>query len=445
MTQASSVDYSTLKYNLLKMWLPVTGVRTPVDLWTRNFENYFGDKVYCVMQDWLRQNNKETTPDFLCKPHFENYFDSRPPFEIDEVILSGSCSEGLFLYSREPSDRDFMCVLKNITFSLEDQQNGCLWLREDTPFVYAFMTSDETQNLWCAFLDNADKGTRKHRLSSRKLKEKLQENSQKTANNNICSAIFGRDEEVTEGAAMTISKPEFGTSDWNRLVDFLTKFLNNPINEELGGEIEYWVSNGGLPDLFYTRAAQASDVVLAIFCEGWPSCAREWITRKRLWPDMNSVEKISNNGYHIVPKSSPDGDFRLSFSCVETMLVETLIPLQRRVMRAFKAVVKYHENTWSPNLKNIISSYHLKTIAFWHFERTSQESWTEDTLVHHLVALLEELAEALRIQNLPMYFMPKVNLVQDVDNPEVTLDLMEKISQLSQNFCAMSEAINNNI
>ncbi|CAB3978138.1 Hypothetical predicted protein [Paramuricea clavata] len=112
-------------------------------------------------------------------------------------------------------------------------------------------------------------------------------------------------------------------------------------------------------------------------------------------------------------------------------------------MRAFKLVVKYHENTWSPNLKEIISSYHLKTIAFWHFEKTSQKSWTEETLVHHLVALLQKFAEVLRIQNLPMYFTPKFNFLEDVHDPEVTLDLMEKISQLSHNFSAMSEAVSN--
>lgn len=111
-------------------------------------------------------------------------------------------------------------------------------------------------------------------------------------------------------------------------------------------------------------------------------------------------------------------------------------------MRAFKAVVKYHQNTWNTPIKEILSSYQLKTIAFWHFEKTSHESCTKDTLVHHVVTLLEELAEALRVQNLPMYFMPKVNLFQDVD-PEVMADLVEKISQLSRNFSAMFEAVRN--
>jgi hypothetical protein len=38
--------------------------------------------------------------------------------------------------------------------------------------------------------------------------------------------------------------------------------------------------------------------------------------------------------------------------------------------------------------------------------------------------------------------MPKVNLLQEVDDPAVMLNLIENISQLSLNFSAMSEAIN---
>ena len=36
----------------------------------------------------------------------------------------------------------------------------------------------------------------------------------------------------------------------------------------------------------------SSDIVLSIFYEDWPSCAREWTTRERFWPDVCSVENI---------------------------------------------------------------------------------------------------------------------------------------------------------
>ena len=419
-------------------------MRTAADLWTTNFEKFAANllnvnSIPCVMRDWIIMQTKLTL--FCHEPHFESYFDTQPPFQLDEAILTGSFSEGLFLYSTEPPDMDFMCVLKNVLFSQEDQDDGSLLLREDTPFVYAFVTKKETQNLWREFFDDRDKQAEKHRLSSRKLKQKLHDNHQKR--DNKMSTMFGVEqcEEVTEGAAITISKSEPTISYCDCLVDFIKTFLRQPINEPFDAEKEYGQSMANMPDLLYNRIVLSSDVVLAISCEGWPSCAKEWITRERVWPDKHSVERIAQKGFHIVPKSSSDGDFRLSFSCAETMLIQTLSSMQHKVIRAFKAVIKFHQNSWSPNPNKILSSYHLKTIAFWHFEKTCQESWTEESIVHHLVTLLEELANALRVQYLPMYFMPKVNLLREVNDPEVTLELVEKILELTHNFFAMSEAV----
>ncbi|CAB3985967.1 Hypothetical predicted protein [Paramuricea clavata] len=443
MIQFSSDDYSTLKSTLLEMWVPIVGVHTPADLWTKNYVKAFCsivkmDNFPTALQNKMKRTNEEFCKRSVFKTNFQSFFDTQPPFQLSEAILTGSLSEGLFLYSLEPPDMDIMCVLKNITFSQEDQKNGSLQLREDTPFVYAFVTKKETQQLWGEFFYDVGTQAGKHRLSSRKLKEKLQDNYQKTSR---MFHTMGEEEleQINEGAAATVRKPKPSLSSFQYFVEIFQKLLRQPVNELYNLHIDRSQFHD---DMLY-QLVPSSDIVLSIYCEGWPSCAREWMTRERLWPQIHSVEKITQSGFHIVPKSSSDGDFRLSFSGAESMLIETLLPLQHRVMRAFKAVVKYHENTWSPNLKDIISSYHLKTIAFWHFEKSSQKSWTEETLVHHLVTLLQEFAEALRIQNLPMYFMPKFNLLQDVDDPEVTLDLMEKISQLAHNFSAISEAVHN--
>ncbi|CAB4026171.1 Hypothetical predicted protein, partial [Paramuricea clavata] len=259
------------------------------------------------------------------------------------------------------------------------------------------------------FLDEGDKHTGKRRLSSRKLKEELEKNYIKTGG---LFRTFGKEglEEVAEGAALTVCKSEPVVPSIKRIRKVVKEILRQPINEPFN--IDY-VFHAQMMHAMLDKLIPSSDIVLSIFCEGWPPCAKEWITRQRLWPDIHSMEKIIHAGFHIVPKNSHDGDFPLSFSCAETILVKTLEPLQHKVMRAFKdtfkAVFKYHQRIWDLSIEGIISSYHLKTIAFWYFEKTSQESWTEETLVHHLVTVLEQLADALRIQNLPMYFMPKAN------------------------------------
>ena len=436
-------DYLALKEKLLRMWIPVTGARTGSDLWIKNFEKFASSMVnidnITFLTRFLIDKSKLTL--FRHNPHFESYFDSQPPFQLEEAILSGSFSEGLFLYATEAPDMDFMCVLKNIAFSQRDLENGSLSLTENTPFVYAYIKSKDTQELWSEFFDDADKGAGKYRLSSRKLKEKLSRNYRKIGKKD--NVMFGveQSENVTEGAAMTITKSEPTRSYRDCLVNFVKKLLAHQVNEPIDITEEYDQSVKNMADLLYNKLVLSSDIVLSINCEGWPSCAKEWITRERLWPDMQSVSRIAENGFHIVPKSSPDGDFRLSFPSAETMLIQTLSILQHKALRAFKMVVKHHQNCWSPTLKEVVSSYHLKNIAFWYFEKTSNDSWTEDSLVHHLIRLLEQLAKALRIQHVPMYFMPKVNLLKKVDDPEVTLELMEKITNLSHNFSAMSDAV----
>ena len=98
-----------------------------------------------------------------------------------------------------------------------------------------------------------------------------------------------------------------------------------------------------------------------------------------------------------------------------------------------------------PNLKEFLTSYHLKTIAFCHLEKRPQESWSEGTAVHHLLTMFEELNEALRIRDIPMYFMPKVNLLQDVVQPHALLAIVEKISSISSDLPGIYEALDNRI
>ena len=44
-----------------------------------------------------------------------------------------------------------------------------------------------------------------------------------------------------------------------------------------------------------------------------------------------------------------------------------------------------------------------------------------------------------------MYFMPKVNLLEDIGDPDVTLHVVEKILGLSKNYEAMFDAVKNSL
>ena len=150
--------------------------------------------------------------------------------------------------------------------------------------VYAFITNKEIQHLWREFYDEVDKG--KHRLSSRKLKQKLQENYKKSGRKFFPICAKEQLEEVTEGAAVTISKSKPPRSYIDYFVNFFVKCFCHFNSEN--------VEHPFVPDEFNNGLLLSSDIVLSIFCEGWPSCAKEWITRERLWPDVHSVEKITD-------------------------------------------------------------------------------------------------------------------------------------------------------
>lgn len=430
------------------MWVPPVGVPSVTELWTKllgQLESRSCGKWHAPLLRLLHVSERTIKRHTSFKTDLNSYFDKEPPFQVSETFLSGSWSEGLFLHDQdlamELPDMDFMCVLKNISYSHEDLERGCLLLKQDTPFVKAFIPDENRVKMWREYLADEVHEVQeyRHRLSSKKLKEKLEKNCEYIGNF-FCHKFEEKREKPTDGAAITIRKSKPTKSYTACFTEGFLKF-GEPVNETTFSDI-LELMEMSMYDIYYTLIP-SSDIVMSISCEGWPSCAQEWITRERLWPDEHSVEEIVQGGFHIVPKSSADGDFRLSFSCAETRLIQTTSPLQHKVMRAFKAVVKYHQNTWSPYLKDTISSYYLKTIAFWHFEKVSQESWTEETLVHHLVVLLEDLAEAIRKQHLPMYFMPKVNIFKCIDDTEVVLELVQNVLIISRNFCAISEAVKN--
>ena len=207
----------------------------------------------------------------------------------------------------EISDMDFMCMLKNISYytfhkNIKDQACGNL-IREDTPFVNAYITTTELLKMWEDFLEDPSTDKSKRQLSARKLKAMLHEYYKKMG-------------EFLEGASEKCKTIGDGPS--LKLKRELPKF--NPEDP-----FQY------VSDIIWYRIIASSDIILTIRCDGWPRCAWEWLSRTRHWPDKNLVQNISQDGFHIVPKSSPDGNFRLSFSNAETTLIETLTPLQHKV------------------------------------------------------------------------------------------------------------------
>ncbi len=339
-------------------------------------------------------------------------FDSEEPFQLEDILFSGSFSEGtqkINFKTNSMSDVDCMLILKNIKVTEEDQKSGNLTVKEDTPFANWYLKDDDLIEKWADFLEASSntRCERSVRLSSIKLKNRFRENY------------------INYGPMFTpLVKEDVGKIDEGPSV---------AVRSKLPGEVEV---NDQLP--MGSFPVEDADFVLAIKCDGWPLCAQEWSSRSRCWPSQDIVQKIIEGGFHIVCKSSLEGDFRLSYSVAEILLIQNVSDLQHKTYRAFKSFVSHYKNGWSSNVKKIFCSYHLKTIFLWYCEKSHPRDWTEERIVGHLLSLIDDLISALKERNLPMYFMPKYNLMEQMEDGT---EVVEKIAELRFNIHLITEAI----
>ncbi len=86
-----------------------------------------------------------------------------------------------------------------------------------------------------------------------------------------------------------------------------------------------------------------------------------------------------------------------------------------------------------------------KSLVFWHVENSQENSWSKNDghAVVHLLSLLDELAQALQNQFLPMYFLPKFNLLKDVENKEELETVAKRLAKLSKNIPDILDAVKN--
>ena len=94
------------------------------------------------------------------------------------------------------------------------------------------------------------------------------------------------------------------------------------------------------------KRKEGIDLVPALRSHGWPKVVREWIKRDRKWPSSEIVDKVIQEGYHMVVKPPKNGDskcyFRIWFSHAELVLSHEMNEVQRecyRCMKKFTALI----------------------------------------------------------------------------------------------------------
>ena len=242
---------------------------------------------------------------------------------------------------------------------------------------------------------------------------------------------------------------QFETNGKGQPVIDLSKHLfsnaSNKEDENIPGErgnIKFWERCfvGDIKRMLKTLTAEECvftiDVVPALPSVGWPKVAAEWIEIKRKWPSPSTVNKVIQEGFHLVVKppkngGSPDCDFRISFSHAEFLLSQEMNEIQRECYLCLK---QYHQ-AYLFIEPDSLTTFHLKNIYLKTIEETGAEMWTEGNRAECMTKLLGNLLEALRKKDLRHFFVRSYNLfcTDYIKNPEILESLAETVDQIMKN------------
>lgn len=190
------------------------------------------------------------------------------------------------------------------------------------------------------------------------------------------------------------------------------------------------------------KRKEGVDLVPALKSQGWPKVAKEWIKRDRKWPSPEMVDKVVQEGYHMVVKPPKNGDsrcyFRISFSHAEFLLSQEMNEVQRECYRCLKKIHRVHLSK-----PEGLVTFHLKNIFQQTIEETGSEIWTESNRAECMMKLLGNLLEALTKKDLRHFFVRSYNLfgVDYIEDATILESLGEKVEQIMESPLEISKKL----
>ncbi|CAC5394610.1 unnamed protein product [Mytilus coruscus] len=160
------------------------------------------------------------------------------------------------------------------------------------------------------------------------------------------------------------------------------------------------------------------DYVIAIPCEAWPDVAVEWTQRKRhngwLTPDI--IKEIVSCGCHMVPvahrhSNRPEIEWRLSFAKAEELLARKAVTSGQRQCLIYVKMLRLQLN-----MKKL-SSYCLKNVFLHCCDELPTTAWDNDP-AGCVIYMIDILIECIDRRHLPGYFLPKNNLIDQLENQD---------------------------
>ncbi|OWF38803.1 uncharacterized protein LOC110465854 [Mizuhopecten yessoensis] len=182
------------------------------------------------------------------------------------------------------------------------------------------------------------------------------------------------------------------------------------------------------------------DLATAFHCPEWPDIARDWITRSRPhgWPTAAMIDNIVKQGCHVVPVGDKTSEnvsveWRVSFARAERSLVHSLNHLQFKLYTLLKLFLKQVINKHE-EVRDLISSYFLKTVVFFVAENTPKQLWSNGGLLFiNYQNCLKMLTQWVREGHCPNYFVPKNNMFLG----RVFGKGQENLANILDSYCSM--------
>jgi len=204
----------------------------------------------------------------------------------------------------------------------------------------------------------------------------------------------------------------------------------------------------GIPERgYYDSPYFETDIVICIRCLYWPTQAAVWPRRYRNydWPGPATVQRVIDNGCHVVNKVHPlcrqdewkkNHQWRLSFSIAEIVLTNSWITVQQIAYHALRVLVKTEQ--WIPITdctgSKILSNYQIKTFMLWSCELNPRSWWLGDfDIVKVCVKLLHTFSDWLSHANCPHYFVNNSNLFDHRITTHDVQVFQNKLMSLTEN------------
>ena len=178
------------------------------------------------------------------------------------------------------------------------------------------------------------------------------------------------------------------------------------------------------------------DLVFCFALTYFPDYMAYWLTNweDENWPYIETRKLIRDRGIHIVPKDDQalPNTWRISTSASETILFQSLTPIQRQVYFIFKflfyAYFKGGDVSWyvGQEVKSL-PSYLVKTLFFHYMQSKTSVFWKEvkDILVIATRDLFSLLQNSLVTKHCQNFFIPEMRIIQWENIPEDCIENMK--------------------